>query len=273
MPSFDDFSVWDDILHPFFLSIAVYISSFGLTILLVIGMVWFAWSTITEQMKGSLQSTSTITESEKAKKHVEDLLNKYKKQNEGRTSIQVGEDGLTEGQRNNLDEEAEFQQLNDLATNYKKQQAESIIGKTPEEKQKEMQALGVTMLRSLGIFIILFIIAFLWGLFYFPAACAVAGYTRSFMATINPLVGLDTIKRLGVDYWKVFGISILISIMSGMAGFLLAVILFPLNLPTFGNIPAQFLSSFITFYFAVVFSVTIGLALYKNSEKLNLYRG
>src|SRR5690606_20638485 len=28
-------------------------------------------------------------------------------------------------------------------------------------------------------------IALLWGLFFMPAACAVAGYTRSFMATIN----------------------------------------------------------------------------------------
>ncbi|MBV9242677.1 MAG: hypothetical protein JO314_11775, partial [Acidobacteria bacterium] len=29
MPSFDDFNLWDDVVHPFFLSIGVYISSFG----------------------------------------------------------------------------------------------------------------------------------------------------------------------------------------------------------------------------------------------------
>ena len=29
MPSFDDFSIWDDVIQPFFLSIGVYISSFG----------------------------------------------------------------------------------------------------------------------------------------------------------------------------------------------------------------------------------------------------
>ena len=35
MPSFEEFSLWDDVMHPFFLSIGVYISSFGPIIALI----------------------------------------------------------------------------------------------------------------------------------------------------------------------------------------------------------------------------------------------
>jgi hypothetical protein len=214
-----------------------------------------------------------LSQSAEAKKHVDELLEKYKKQNTGRTSIELDENGLTEGQKNSVEEEAEFMRINDMANDYRKAQLESAIGKTPETQEKEMQAMIYQLIKAAGVFIILMIVSLLWGLFYFPAACAVAGYTRSFMATINPLVGLDTIKHLGVDYLKILGMFIIISLMSGAVGLVLAIILFPFNLPTFGNLPAQFLGSFATFYFSVVFAVTLGFALYKNSDKLKLYRG
>ena len=37
MPRFDDFSIWDDVVHPFFLSIGVYLVSFGLVLILLVG--------------------------------------------------------------------------------------------------------------------------------------------------------------------------------------------------------------------------------------------
>ncbi len=33
MPRFDDFSAWDDVIHPFLLSIGVYVISFGFWLL------------------------------------------------------------------------------------------------------------------------------------------------------------------------------------------------------------------------------------------------
>ena len=116
-------------------------------------------------------------------------------------------------------------------------------------------------------------LAFLWGIFYLPAACAVAGYTRSFAATVNPMVGLDTIKRMGFDYVKillmVFILFVASSIIGGIFGFLLKAF----DMPGVGNLPANAVVSLFTFYFSVVFSLVIGYALYKNSAKLNLYRG
>ena len=36
MPKFDDFNLWDDVVHPFFLAIGVYISSFGAFFLVIV---------------------------------------------------------------------------------------------------------------------------------------------------------------------------------------------------------------------------------------------
>jgi hypothetical protein len=120
---------------------------------------------------------------------------------------------------------------------------------------------------------LLLMVGVVWGLFYFPAACAVAGYTRSFAATINPLVGLDTIRRMGFDYVKILLMLMLLSIASGIVSFIFNLLLSPFDMPGVGNLPAIALVSLFTFYFAVVFALILGFALYKNSAKLNLYRG
>lgn len=51
MPSFSDFSIWEDVIHPFFLSIGVYISSFGPLILVAIVAVYLVISSANSQMK------------------------------------------------------------------------------------------------------------------------------------------------------------------------------------------------------------------------------
>ena len=115
-------------------------------------------------------------------------------------------------------------------------------------------------------------ITLLWGLFYFPAACAVAGYTRTFTSTINPLVGLDTIKRLGVDYLKLLGITTILMVASIFVGAFLSLIFAPLALPGLGNIPATAINAFFTFYLVAVFSCLLGYLLYKRADKLGLQR-
>jgi hypothetical protein len=113
-------------------------------------------------------------------------------------------------------------------------------------------------------------IALLWGLFFMPAACAVAGYTRSFLAVVNPLVGLDTIRRLGFDYVKVlFMCGLLVALWIAVL-FVAGMLLSPFNLPAMGNIPAKIISLFIGFYFTVVFSCILGFALYKAADRLKL---
>ena len=128
------------------------------------------------------------------------------------------------------------------------------------------------MLRLAAPLVVIGAIAFLWGLFFFPAAAAVAGYTRSFSATVNPLVGLDTIKRLGVDYVKILLMGFVLLIAWGSAGFVFSTIFSPLNLPSMGNPVAKGFLSFVTFYLMAVFACVLGYALFKNSEKLHLLK-
>ncbi len=273
MSGMDDFSAWDDIVHPFFLFVGAFISSFGIAAALIVGMAWYTFNSFSSQMADqTTQFTELAKESAHSAEHVNQVREKLLRQNEGRLNLDVGEDGLTDAQRSTIEEEAEFQRVNDLANNYRKNQLESTIGKTPETQRAELNAFMKNFAQTAGIFILLIGIALLWGFFYFPAACAVAGYTRSFGAAVNPLVGLDTIKHLGFDYAKILSMNFLLLLISGFINMILAIVFSPFDLPTFGNIPANFAASFIGFYFSVVFAVLLGLALYKNSDKLKLYR-
>jgi len=112
----------------------------------------------------------------------------------------------------------------------------------------------------------------LWGMLYFPAACAVAGYTRSFGATLNPAVGFDTIRRLGIYYVKILGMGLLILIAYSFIAGTLETVLAPFDLPNLGNLPAKAISGLFGFYFTVVFSCVLGFALFKASDRLKLFK-
>lgn len=274
MPSFDDFSLWEDVVHPFFLGIAVYVSSFGLLIALVVGMVWYTWSSLAGAMApaGDPAMEMLAEDGGNTPQHIKEIIEKAREQNQMLGVTEVGADGLTDAQRASLDEEAEFMRLNEMAENYQGQQLEAVIGPSPEKQDARVQAAIWQFVQAAGVFLLLGGLALLWGLFYFPAACAVAGYTRSFMATINPLVGLDTIRHLGFDYVKILVMMLLLSIASGVVGAILGVVFMPFDLPAFGNLPAKFFGSFATFYFSAVFAVILGYALYKNSDKFGFCR-
>jgi len=282
MPEFDEFSLWDDVVHPFFLSIGAYLTSFGpFLLILVIGM-YFVFSSIatkTESIKTEIEripgshyydTQRTVQQSEKVK----DLLGTVEEQNAERMKrleeLENGKEHI--GNSGPEDTEMNVQRANEMIQQNRKQQLESVIGKTKADRQEETTQMIRSFLSLAAPLVVFAAIAFLWGVFYFPAACAVAGYTRSFFATINPMVGLDTIRRLGFDYVKLLGMCFLIVVASGFIGMILGAILSPLDLPGFGNLPVRAIMSLFSFYFFIVFSCVLGLALYKNSDRLKLLR-
>ncbi|HTH51923.1 MAG TPA: hypothetical protein VL501_08320, partial [Pyrinomonadaceae bacterium] len=147
---------------------------------------------------------------------------------------------------------------------------ESTFGKTPETYETEKNAMWSRIVGYGAIFLGLGGLALLWGLFYFPAACCVAGYTRSFGATLNPTVGLDTIKRLGGDYAKVLAMSLIILMASAAVSAGLGIVFNAFALPGVGNLPAKFIGSLFGFYLSVVFSCVLGFAIYKAADRLQL---
>jgi hypothetical protein len=170
------------------------------------------------------------------------------------------------------DDSAEQERLQNMIHESRKAQLESVVGKTAEQREQENAQLFAGFLTLAAPLVILGAIFLLWGFFYFPAACAVAGYTRSFMATINPLVGLDTIKRLGMSYVKILLMGLTLIVGSAVIGSVLGLILSPFDIPGMGNLPAKAVASLFGFYFSVVFSCIIGYALFKSADKLKLYR-
>jgi hypothetical protein len=120
------------------------------------------------------------------------------------------------------------------------------------------------------LFVLLFLVALAWGIFYYPMALTVAGYTQSFGSVINPLVGLDTIRRMGANYFKAFGMVLLIQIASGIVGIIVAIITYPLALPFIGNLPGTFLEGSAAFYFNLVIACVLGLSLFKCADRLGI---
>lgn len=281
MPDFDDFSLWDEVVHPFFLSIGVYLISFGLFIIIGLGAMWYAWSSISgsndlmpqksvsavmPEVQGDLSSAKQIPQ-------IDEIRKQLNANNQWKNGQMPDANQIEQTQNKPLNnEEAEFQRLEEMIRQNRKAQVESVIGKTPEEERAAFGQMAVTFLQTAKIFLIPLFLALLWALFYFPAACAVAGYTRSFTATLNPSVGLDTIKNLGFDYAKILMMCLVLIVFSGIAGMILSSIFAPFDLPKMGNLPAKAAGSLFSFYLSIVFSVILGYALYKNSEKLNLYR-
>ena len=265
MPSFDDFNILDDVLHPFFLSIGANVASFGLLFVIIIGGFWFLSNRAVENQGDKMAEMSRIIQENKEARDDGRILP------DG--TVVPPLDQLTPAQRQAVDDN-NIEELQKLLADHRKANLESVVGKTPETKDREFKQF-MTQLATIGIpVLILAFLAFLWGIFYFPAACMVAGYTRSFAATINPMVGLDTIKRMGFDYVKIFLMSLfLLFIMPAIIGGILGFMFKAFDMPGVGNLPATALASLFTFYFSVVFSLVLGYALYKNSAKLNLYRG
>lgn len=287
MPDFDDFELWEDVIHPFFLSIAAYLSAFGPFFLtLAIGF-YFVSSAVADQMdsyKSDLEripgthiynGRELVDQSGDVKEVLQGIDQRQRERIATATEMADGnvETDPYATATPIVDEESRQQEeLWAAATESRTQSLEAALGKTPETEAKENGEMIQAVLGLAAPLVVVGFITLLWGLFYFPAACAVAGYTRTFTSTINPLVGLDTIKRLGLDYIKLLGITAILMVASIMVGGLLSMIFASLALPGLGNIPATAISAFFTFYLVAVFSCLLGYLLFKRADKLGLQR-
>jgi hypothetical protein len=117
---------------------------------------------------------------------------------------------------------------------------------------------------------VLLLLGIAWAIFYYPMALAVAGYTQSFGSVVNPLVGLDTIRRMGGTYFKAFGMVLLVQVVALVINLVVAFVTSPLALPFIGNLPAKFIDGTVTFYFNLVIACVLGLSLYKSADRLGI---
>ena len=108
--------------------------------------------------------------------------------------------------------------------------------------------------------LLMIVVALLWQFVYTPVALIVAGVSRSFFKTLNPILGVDTILRMGSIYWQALliyaGISIVGLILGAILGFI----------PILGTL----VNAFINAYAWLAIGCTLGLAVFKKAPELGL---
>jgi ABC-type multidrug transport system fused ATPase/permease subunit len=107
------------------------------------------------------------------------------------------------------------------------------------------------------------LIALLWGAFYFPTALAVAGYTESIGATLNPLVGFGMMRQMGANYFKASGGYALLTIVAFAIYIAVGVVSMII-----GQAVAQFFINIVAFYFYIATGALFGFALYRSHKKI-----
>ena len=246
MPDFSEFSVWDDIAVPIALGLGITIVTWGPAIVLILALVFGVVSSGSSS-ESALQPAAANSE-------------------------QLNEDDLDTLLDPNADHSKQVEaskKLNQLRPGHE-------IGREAERSKEQLNDPTAELkmlfgyLRAPSLLVLLLLLAIGWGIFYYPMALAVAGYTQTFSSVINPLVGLDTIKRMGTTYFKAFGLVLMVQVVGGIVGIIVAIILSPFALPFVGNLPAMFVDGSLTFYFNLVIACVLGLSLFKCADRLEI---
>lgn len=247
MPDFSAFSLWDDVAVPLGLGIGITIVTWGPLIVLALVLLFGV-------MNGVGFATSSAMQAQAEQGQEEDL--------EALSTL--------------MDPNADPKKLEEANKKLEKLHPGYQIGQQAEKSKKELSdpAADLRLLTGFlgagALIVLLMLVSLVWGIFYYPMALAVAGYTQSFGSVINPMVGLDTIRRMGGTYFKAFAMVLLIQVVSFIVAIIVAVITAPFALPFFGNLPATFIDGSLTFYFNLVVACVLGLALYKRADRLGI---
>jgi hypothetical protein len=247
MPDFSAFAIWDDVVVPCFLGIGIMIVTWGPIIALALALFFgvFGGPSLTQIGEKQLQSAQAAGPSQEDLAVLADPNADPKKLEEANRKLNQLRPGA------------------DIAREAEKSQNQQSDPTSQIRSLMPYLAAGTSIL-------LLFLLGIVWAIFYYPMALAVAGYTQSLGSVINPLVGLDTIRRMGATYFKAFGMVILVQLVSIVVGIVVAVITSPFALPFVGNLPANFINGTFTFYFNLVIACLLGLSLYKCADRLGI---
>jgi hypothetical protein len=242
MPDFSEFSLWDDLVVPIFLGVGITIVSWGPVIVLVAALVFGVLSSGPKVLTpGATESAPTaadlapLTDPNADPKKLEEA---NKKLDQLRPGAQIAE--------------------------------EAERSKNAKSDPNPALSMLVPFLGAGILLVVLLLLGVAWAIFYYPMALAVAGYTQSFGAVINPMVGIDTIRRMGATYFKAFGMVLMVQLVGLVVGAVISFVTSPFALPFFGNLPATFIGGTFTFYFNLVISCLLGLSLFKCGDRLGL---
>jgi uncharacterized membrane protein len=240
LPDFSEFSFWDDVLVPCFLGLGVTLVTLG-PILLLLAVLVFGWL-------GGATKPKAVTAAQQQAINSEDM--------------RVLVDGGSPRQ------EAELKQkMNGMSP---AGQFSSQVEAAKQKQEDSTLSLVRMLLGRPGLFLLLALLALLWAVFYHPMALLVAGWTESFKSTINPLVGLDTMRHMGSNYFKAFAMYLVVQVAGFTLDFVVSFVTSPFDMPFVGNVPARFIGGIVTFYTSLVIACVLGLSLFKSSDRLGI---
>jgi hypothetical protein len=106
----------------------------------------------------------------------------------------------------------------------------------------------------------LLLLGYLWRLAYSPVALIVAGVSRSMLQTLNPLVGFDTIQRMGPTYVQAMAVYGVLALGQAL-----------LDIPrVFFPVLGGLLSGVVDCYASLCIGCALGLAVFKRAPELEL---
>ena len=241
LPDFSAMSLWDDVAVPCFLGLGITIVTLGPAIVLGLALLFGL-------VNGGPEKKTLAEEAARVEQE------------------QVGNDAATL-----MDPNASAEEVERAHANLNRARSAGMPG--ADEGAAANDGLARTLVERLAgsiVLVLLLLVALVWAFFYYPMALIVAGYTEDFWAVVNPAVGFDTIRRMGLNYVKVFLMYAAVQVFTVVAGLVVSFALSAFNMPLVGNIPARFVEGGINFYTSLVIAALLGLALYKSSDRLGI---
>jgi hypothetical protein len=245
LPDFSEFSFWDDVLVPCALGFGVTLVTLGPTLLLLAALLfgWFGGTQTPTPLALAPPPAAQQQQQRVTREDAESLANAEATRQEEVTR--------------------KVQELSRQA-----QEASRV------EQSKGSADTSLAVVRQLmthpGLILLLALVALAWAVFYHPMALLVAGWTESFKSVINPLVGLDTMRHMGLTYFKAFLMYLAVQAAGLVLTFIVAFITSPFDMPLVGNLPGKFLSGIVTFYTSLVIACVLGLSLFKSADRLGI---
>lgn len=240
LPDFSEFSIWDDMIVPYFLGWGVTLVSFG-PLLILAGVLVFG-------MFGGVAQTPAPTPP---------------------PNMLTSEDLRVIQQGGTAEQEAELaRKMNAMTPSG--QMSQQVEAAKKQQQDDTSLALMRKLLEHPGMILLFGLAALAWAAFYYPMALLIAGWTESFKSILNPLVGLDTMRHMGANYFKAFAMYVVVQLAGFVVSMVVGFVTSPFDLPFVGNIPARFIGGFVTFYTSLVVACVLGLSLFKSSDRLGI---
>ena len=240
MPRIKKFTIWEDFVNPFIVSVGVYLVSFGLFMVLAVSLGFYAWFSFAGRIE-TIETEMIIKGNQ-----VNSILDSN---NSDKTLTQA-----RETEQKEMINEARLRQF------------ESVFGHNHLLESEQLGKLIKSVMSLTLTFQMPIIFAFILGILYFPAVCLTLDKTRSFRKILQFKAGFKEIKKLGIDYIKILLMCfIFIFVLTAVVVGMFSAFAY-MEIPLAGILSAMLAGSILVFYFWLVFSGVLGITVCKRLE-------